>query len=60
MTLSLMDLFGSFKPNQNFHRTFAHPWQLDLLSACYAPLLAWGPLLAIVTVAYYRRHRNNG
>lgn len=22
---------------------------------CYAPLLAWGPLLALVTVAYYRR-----
>jgi hypothetical protein len=22
---------------------------------CYAPLLAWGPLLAVVTVAYYRR-----
>lgn len=23
--------------------------------ACYAPLLAWGPLLVAVTVAYYRR-----
>jgi hypothetical protein len=23
--------------------------------ASYAPLLAWGPLLAVVTVAYYRR-----
>jgi hypothetical protein len=22
---------------------------------CYAPLLAWGPLLAVVTVAYHRR-----
>ncbi|MEU6867621.1 hypothetical protein ABZ924_31025 [Streptomyces sp. NPDC046876] len=28
-----------------------------LMTACYAPLLAWGPLLAVVTVAYYRRRR---
>ncbi|MFJ6485643.1 hypothetical protein ACIQK6_36765 [Streptomyces sp. NPDC091682] len=27
------------------------------LWAAYAPLLAWGPLLAILTVAYYRRRR---
>ncbi|MCP2343623.1 hypothetical protein [Actinomadura rupiterrae] len=26
-----------------------------VMTACYAPLLAWGPLLAIVTVAYYLR-----
>jgi hypothetical protein len=26
-----------------------------LMTACYAPLLAWGPLLAVVTVAYYLR-----
>ena len=26
-----------------------------LLAVCYAPLLAWGPLLAIVTFAYYHR-----
>jgi hypothetical protein len=26
-----------------------------LLILCYTPLLAWGPLLAIVTAAYYRR-----
>ncbi|MGV9315783.1 hypothetical protein ACWDR0_26895 [Streptomyces sp. NPDC003691] len=31
-----------------------HYW---LMTACYAPLLAWGPLLAVVTVAYYRRRR---
>jgi hypothetical protein len=29
-----------------------HAW---LAVASYAPLLAWGPLLVIVTVAYYRR-----
>lgn len=27
---------------------------------CYAPLWAWGPLLAIVTVAYYLRRRRSG
>lgn len=31
-----------------------HYW---VMTACYAPLLAWGPLLAVVTVAYYRRRR---
>ncbi|MGX2993031.1 hypothetical protein JNUCC64_01850 [Streptomyces sp. JNUCC 64] len=29
-----------------------HYW---VMSGCYLPLLAWGPLLAVVTVAYYRR-----
>ncbi|MFJ6612758.1 hypothetical protein ACIQPT_21055 [Streptomyces sp. NPDC091289] len=31
-----------------------HNW---LMTACYLPLLAWGPLLAVVTAAYYRRRR---
>ncbi|MEU4211088.1 hypothetical protein AB0F13_14020 [Streptomyces sp. NPDC026206] len=31
-----------------------------LMTACYVPLLAWGPLLAVVTVAYYRRRRATG
>ena len=26
-----------------------------VMTACYAPLLAWGPLLAVVTAAYVRR-----
>ncbi|QKW22405.1 hypothetical protein HUT16_27955 [Kitasatospora sp. NA04385] len=30
---------------------------LVVMDACYAPLLLWGPLLAVVTVAYYRRRR---
>ncbi|MER7671899.1 hypothetical protein ABTY61_26045 [Kitasatospora sp. NPDC096128] len=30
---------------------------LLLMDACYAPLLLWGPLLVVVTVAYYRRRR---
>ncbi|MET9956939.1 hypothetical protein ABZ135_36065 [Streptomyces sp. NPDC006339] len=33
----------------------ASPAQDALLLACYAPLLAWPPLLAAVAVAYHRR-----
>ncbi|WP_431045877.1 hypothetical protein ACQUSR_29930 [Streptomyces sp. P1-3] len=33
----------------------AEPWGVVLLNVCYLPLLAWGPLLAAVTVHYYRR-----
>ncbi|MFJ9577636.1 hypothetical protein ACIRQF_14790 [Streptomyces sp. NPDC101191] len=33
----------------------ASPAQDALLVACYAPLLAWPPLLAAVAVAYHRR-----
>ncbi|MER5865856.1 hypothetical protein [Kitasatospora sp. NPDC002040] len=28
-----------------------------VMTLCYVPLLAWGPLLAVVTVDYYRRAR---
>jgi hypothetical protein len=28
-----------------------------LMTAAYAPLLAWGPLLAVATLAYHRRRR---
>ncbi|MGW2253267.1 hypothetical protein ACWCXH_24170 [Kitasatospora sp. NPDC001660] len=28
-----------------------------IMNACYAPLLLWGPLVAVVTVAYARRRR---
>lgn len=31
-----------------------------VVMACYAPLLLWGPLLAAVTVSYYRRRRISG
>ncbi|MGW8378878.1 hypothetical protein [Streptomyces sp. ODS28] len=30
-------------------------WGMALLTACYLPLVAWGPLLGAVTVHYYRR-----
>lgn len=32
-----------------------HSWEGVLGALAYAPLVAWGPLLAAVTVAYYRR-----
>jgi hypothetical protein len=28
--------------------------------SCYAPLVLWGPLLAVLTVAYWRRRRAGG
>ncbi|MEU1312073.1 hypothetical protein ABZ419_24685 [Streptomyces cinnamoneus] len=31
-----------------------------VMNACYFPLLLWGPLVAILTVAYVRRRRNGG
>ncbi|BCY08920.1 hypothetical protein L3i22_040080 [Actinoplanes sp. L3-i22] len=32
-------------------------WEAGVFYACYLPLLLWGPLLAAVTYAYYRRRR---
>ncbi|MFD2079481.1 hypothetical protein SAMN05421678_1163 [Actinopolymorpha cephalotaxi] len=32
-----------------------HGWRLVVFVGSYAPLLLWGPLLAAVTVAYWRR-----
>ncbi|WP_405493395.1 hypothetical protein [Streptomyces sp. NBC_00096] len=29
-----------------------------VMTACYLPLVAWGPLLAVVTVAYHHRRRS--
>ncbi|MFF7494091.1 hypothetical protein [Streptomyces rubiginosohelvolus] len=34
-----------------------HYW---VLTICCLPLLPWGPLLAVVTAAYYRRRRREG
>ena len=34
-----------------------HGWQAAAFIAAYGPLLAWGPLLAAVTISYYRRRR---
>ncbi|WP_275562126.1 hypothetical protein [Streptomyces sp. 5-6(2022)] len=34
-----------------------HGWQSVAFWVAYAPLAAWGPLLAVLTVHYYRRRR---
>ncbi|MFC8373161.1 hypothetical protein ACFUIT_35280 [Streptomyces sp. NPDC057239] len=31
------------------------PWGEWVMTICYVPIVAWGPLLAVVTVHYYRR-----
>ncbi|NYI05809.1 hypothetical protein [Allostreptomyces psammosilenae] len=31
-----------------------------VMTAAYVPLLLWGPLLGVVTAAYYRRRRAHG
>ncbi|MET9022938.1 hypothetical protein ABZV93_23445 [Actinopolymorpha sp. NPDC004070] len=36
-----------------------HGWRLVVFVGSYAPLLLWGPLLAAVTVAYWRRRTRN-
>jgi hypothetical protein len=54
----LNQIFGFVEPmNENgdgFPTSGPAAWALW---TTYAPLLAWGPLLAILTVAYYRRRR---
>ncbi|MFB6613604.1 hypothetical protein ACFCV9_05220 [Streptomyces sp. NPDC056367] len=32
-------------------------WSVVRFYVCYAPLILWGPLLGVVTVAYWRRRR---
>ena len=39
------------------HFLTTYDWHFVVLVACYAPLLLWGPLLGLVTVAYWRRRR---
>jgi hypothetical protein len=36
-----------------------HGWQAVVFAVAYAPLAAWGPLLGIVTMHYYRRRRRS-
>lgn len=35
-------------------------WEAVSFYVCYAPLILWGPLLAVLTVAYARRRRGRG
>lgn len=46
-----------FGPENNGDPEAPHGVAGFVMAACYAPLLAWGPLLGAVTVAYYRRRR---
>ncbi len=39
----------------DFFDYFHSPVQRVVVTACYLPLVAWGPLLGAVTVAYHRR-----
>jgi hypothetical protein len=39
--------------------TDPNPMYAVVMALCYVPLLAWGPLLAAVTVHYYRRRTTN-
>jgi hypothetical protein len=34
---------------------YPHGFAAFVMTACYAPMLAWGPLLGVVTVAYFLR-----
>jgi hypothetical protein len=43
-------------PRGHFYDYFNGP-QGVIVTACYLPLLLWGPLLAVVAVAYLRRRR---
>ncbi|MGP3979269.1 hypothetical protein ACTWQF_35720 [Streptomyces sp. 8N114] len=37
--------------------TLATGWEAAWYYVCYAPLALWGPLLAVLTVAYWKRRR---
>ncbi|MFK0259367.1 hypothetical protein [Streptomyces sp. NPDC090445] len=56
----LNEIFGFVEPmNENGNGSPTSGPAAWALWTTYAPLLAWGPLLAILTVAYYRRRRAN-
>jgi hypothetical protein len=44
-------------PSSALFDDFENTFQKVLVSACYLPLLAWGPLLAVVALDYHRRRR---
>ncbi|WP_020578123.1 hypothetical protein [Actinopolymorpha alba] len=55
VALVALSIFATY--NLTIREPLGTPIQQGLLIACYVPLLAWGPMLAAVTVAYYRRRR---
>jgi hypothetical protein len=52
-----MGAFGWNGPENMGHPDAPDGAAYWVMTACYAPLLLWGPLLAVVTAAYYRRRR---
>lgn len=42
------------------HPSRAGGWETAWFYVCYAPLVLWGPLLAVLTVAYWKRRRVTG
>jgi hypothetical protein len=46
-----------FGPDNNGDPGAPHGLAGFVMAACYAPMLAWGPLLGAVTAAYYLRRR---
>jgi hypothetical protein len=46
-----------FGPENNGDPDAPHGLAGFVMAAAYAPMLAWGPLLGAVTIAYYRRRR---
>jgi hypothetical protein len=58
--LTLATSYGAsqwYGPDNNGAADSPHGAAGLLMTVCYAPLLAWGPLLAVATYAYYRRTR---
>ncbi|MFC4912836.1 hypothetical protein [Actinomadura gamaensis] len=53
--ITLVGAFSWTNPDTMGDPEAPHGLAGAIMTACYAPLLAWGPLLAIVTVAYYIR-----
>lgn len=51
-TYGFRDVFFSF---DGIGITFSNDAWAALMLACYAPLNLWGPLLLVLTWAYYRR-----
>ncbi|MFE5486595.1 hypothetical protein [Streptomyces sp. NPDC056527] len=60
LALTLLTTLGAF--GWNGPETMGHPESPKgiayvVMTACYAPLLAWGPLLAVATAHYWLRRR---
>lgn len=56
-TVTLAGVLMWFSPENNGDPDAPHGFAGFVMAACYAPLLAWGPLLGAVTVAYCLRRR---